>query len=146
MSAEMDRAAWMLPNEPNGLMVPGIEEDPELLLRLANARMPFGRYRGELLLDVPQEYIFWFANRPAGRGSVANAVSGRDAKVGVGVQLAAIYALRFNGHEPMLRALVDGEKGESGSVERAPFDPNSGEDPQPDELEWILSMLGMDVE
>ena len=25
--------------------------------------MPFGKYQGRLLIDLPEEYLLWFANR-----------------------------------------------------------------------------------
>lgn len=42
---------------------------PDDLLALANTRMPFGKYRGRLLVDLPEHYLLWFARQgwPAGR-------------------------------------------------------------------------------
>ena len=37
--------------------------EPEYLVRLANARMPFGKYAGSLLVDLPEAYIVWFARK-----------------------------------------------------------------------------------
>ena len=39
------------------------------LLKLARMRMPFGKYAGRVLIDLPEEYLLWFANKsqfPAG--------------------------------------------------------------------------------
>jgi uncharacterized protein len=33
------------------------------LLKLANQLMPFGKYKGKVLIDLPEEYLFWFANK-----------------------------------------------------------------------------------
>jgi hypothetical protein len=43
--------------------------DPSLLVELANTRMPFGKYRGRLLIDLPEPYLVWFARNgfPDGR-------------------------------------------------------------------------------
>lgn len=30
------------------------------LLKLANWKMPFGKYAGRALIDLPEEYLFWF--------------------------------------------------------------------------------------
>ena len=41
---------------------------PEQLPKLANTRMPFGKYAGRVLIDLPEEYLLWFAQKgfPAG--------------------------------------------------------------------------------
>ncbi len=31
------------------------------LVKLATMPMPFGRYQGRLLIDLPEEYLLWFA-------------------------------------------------------------------------------------
>ena len=68
-------------------------EDTAFLLELANARMPFGKYSGRLLLDLPEPYVVWFAKKgwPEGR---------------IGEMLAALYDIKANGLEPLLRPLV----------------------------------------
>lgn len=129
----MDRAAWILPGSVGGMVVPELEGGPDELVRLANARMPFGPHSGELLLDLPDDYVFWFANRVRATGE------SRD----VATKLAVIYSIRFNGMEGMVRPLVDGfETGESGAVGV------DGASLDSDELdpEWILSMMGVESE
>jgi uncharacterized protein (DUF3820 family) len=37
--------------------------DPEILLTLARTPMPFGRYKGRLLIDLPEPYVVWFARQ-----------------------------------------------------------------------------------
>jgi len=32
----------------------------EHLLKLARWKMPFGKYAGSALIDLPEEYLFWF--------------------------------------------------------------------------------------
>jgi len=32
-------------------------------LKLANYRMPFGKYSNRLLLEIPEEYLIWFSNK-----------------------------------------------------------------------------------
>ena len=33
------------------------------LLLLARMEMPFGKYAGRVLIDLPEEYLLWFANK-----------------------------------------------------------------------------------
>lgn len=34
-----------------------------LLEALANTRMPYGRYQGRLLLDIPEDYLLWLSQK-----------------------------------------------------------------------------------
>jgi uncharacterized protein (DUF3820 family) len=73
--------------------VSGID-DPEFILRLANARMPFGKYAGRLLIDLPEPYVVWFAKKGWPEGEI-------------GDLLAALSEVKANGLEELLRPLVD---------------------------------------
>lgn len=33
------------------------------LLEIANTKMPFGKYKGRSLIDLPEEYLLWFARK-----------------------------------------------------------------------------------
>lgn len=33
------------------------------MVELANQRMPFGKYQGRVLIDLPEEYLLWFARK-----------------------------------------------------------------------------------
>lgn len=68
-------------------------DDPEFIVRLANARMPFGKYSGRLLLDLPEAYVVWFARKGWPEGEL-------------GELLAALYSVKENGQEGILRPLV----------------------------------------
>lgn len=37
--------------------------EKENLVELANTRMPFGKYQGRVLIDLPEEYLLWFARK-----------------------------------------------------------------------------------
>lgn len=37
--------------------------EKEHLIKLANYEMPFGKYKGRILIDLPEEYLIWFANK-----------------------------------------------------------------------------------
>ncbi|TPV96914.1 MAG: DUF3820 family protein [Myxococcales bacterium FL481] len=64
--------------------------DLEDLRRLVTWRMPFGRYEGRYLTDLPEPYLVWFANKGFPRGKL-------------GELLQTALAVRTNG----LEALVD---------------------------------------
>ncbi|RZQ21002.1 hypothetical protein D8T40_16275 [Vibrio vulnificus] len=33
------------------------------LIKLARIQMPFGKYAGRVLIDLPEEYLLWFARK-----------------------------------------------------------------------------------
>jgi len=35
----------------------------QTLIKLANYRMPFGKYADRLLAEIPERYYIWFANK-----------------------------------------------------------------------------------
>ena len=41
----------------------GIGFSQDHLLKLANWKMPFGKYAGQVLIDLPEEYLFWFQRK-----------------------------------------------------------------------------------
>ncbi len=67
--------------------------DPKLLVELAQARMPFGRYEGRHLVDLPQAYLVWFQAKgwPPGR---------------LGQQMAAMLELDHNGLKHLIEPLT----------------------------------------
>jgi len=56
--------------------------------------MPFGKFEGTVLLDLPEPYIVWFKQRgfPAGK---------------LGRQMALVYEIKLNGLESTFRPLLD---------------------------------------
>jgi uncharacterized protein len=70
-----------------------MQEDPnKILIELANAKMPFGKYKGYFILDLPEYYVVWYKNNgfPTGK---------------IGEMLQLTYELKINGLEPMIRKL-----------------------------------------
>lgn len=72
--------------------------DPQLLVQLANMRMPFGKYKGRLLIELPDAYLAWFKRQgfPPGR---------------LGVLLETALEVRLNGLEELVRPLVRPDDG-----------------------------------
>ena len=70
------------------------EPDLEMLVEIARMRMPFGRYAGTRLIDLPEPYVVWFRNRGFPRGRL-------------GQLLATLYEVKANGLEAMLAPLRD---------------------------------------
>lgn len=66
--------------------------DPELMVTLATTRMPFGRYKGRLLMDLPEPYLVWFSGRGFPKGQIGNL-------------LRNLYEIKLNGLEYLLRPL-----------------------------------------
>ena len=42
------------------MIIQGNYGDPELIFKLANVRMPFGKHSDTLLIDLPVKYLDWF--------------------------------------------------------------------------------------
>jgi len=74
-------------------MEPECSIDHDSLIRLANARMPFGKYSGRLLIDLPEPYVVWFSHKGYPKGEI-------------GKLLEALYVIKENGLESLLRPLV----------------------------------------
>lgn len=60
--------------------------DQEALLKLARATMPFGRYAGTRLVDLPEPYVVWFAGQGFPEGEL-------------GRMLREVYEIKVNGLE-----------------------------------------------
>ena len=60
--------------------------DHRALLELARMRMPFGKYAGWLLIDLPEPYVVWFAQQGFPDGKL-------------GEMLQAVYEIKVNGLE-----------------------------------------------
>ena len=44
--------------------------DPEQLLRLLTTRMPYGKYEGRMIADLPGHYLGWFAREGFPKGDL----------------------------------------------------------------------------
>jgi len=59
------------------------------LTELANARMPFGKYKDRYLVDLPDAYYVWFSRKGFPEGKL-------------GTLLAAMHEIKVNGLEKLL--------------------------------------------
>ena len=60
--------------------------DPNDLLELAGMRMPFGKYAGRLLIDLPEPYVVWMAGKGFPKGKL-------------GGMLRTVHEIKVNGLE-----------------------------------------------
>jgi uncharacterized protein (DUF3820 family) len=69
-----------------------MNSDPSALLALARNKMPFGKYQGRLLIDLPEPYVVWFSQRgfPGGK---------------LGEQLQLLHEIKVNGLEFLVEPL-----------------------------------------
>jgi len=66
--------------------------DPQALVELTTTRMPFGKYKGRFLCDLPEPYLVWFHQQGFPQGNL-------------GMQLSAIFEIKVNGLEYLLKPL-----------------------------------------
>ncbi len=64
----------------------------KVLLELTTTKMPFGKYKNRLLCDLPVNYLEWFNRKGFPPAEL-------------GIQLAAIYEIKANGLEYLLKPL-----------------------------------------
>lgn len=68
------------------------QPDSDILLTIVRMPMPFGKYKGVTLCNLPVSYLEWFAKEgfPPGK---------------LGMLLATIYEIKINGLEYLLQPL-----------------------------------------
>jgi uncharacterized protein len=65
---------------------------PEMLVELVTTEMPFGKYKGRILCDLPQPYLVWFHKKGFPPGNL-------------GQLLAVLYEIKLNGLEYLLKPI-----------------------------------------
>ena len=65
-------------------------QNKQILIDLAKMKMPYGKYKGRYLIDLPERYIVWYKNKgfPSGK---------------IGKQLELVYEIQLNGLEDIVR-------------------------------------------
>jgi uncharacterized protein len=69
-----------------------IGPDPQLLLNLVTMQMPFGKYKGTVLCNLPVSYLEWFQRKGFPEGKL-------------GMLLETLYEIKLNGLEYLLSPL-----------------------------------------
>ena len=67
-----------------------MNEQHRQLIKLAHTKMPFGKYEGRYLIDLPEYYVVWFHGQGFPKGQL-------------GDQLRMVYELKLNGLEELVR-------------------------------------------
>lgn len=64
--------------------------NPQILLEICEVKIPFGKYKGTILADLPISYLEWFMRN----GGFPNGK--------LGMQLSTIYEIKLNGLTELL--------------------------------------------
>ncbi|MCD4683364.1 MAG: DUF3820 family protein [Bacteroidales bacterium] len=66
--------------------------DRELLMKLVTDKMPYGKFKGRILCDLPEPYLVWYHSKgfPPGK---------------LGMLLNTLYEIKLNGLEYLLKPL-----------------------------------------
>ena len=70
-----------------------MDDQQKSLIKLAHTKMPFGKYKGRYLIDLPEYYVVWYHNKGFPKGEL-------------GQQLQLIYELKLNGLEDLIRNIL----------------------------------------
>jgi uncharacterized protein len=68
------------------------EANPQLLLQLVSMQMPYGKYKGTVLCNLPVSYLEWFQRKGFPEGKL-------------GVLLQTMLEIKMNGLEYLLTPL-----------------------------------------
>jgi len=69
-----------------------VKFDKNLLIELAHYRMPFGKYKGRYLVDLPEAYYVWFKQNGFPKGKLGNL-------------MLSMHEIKMNGLEPIIKKL-----------------------------------------
>ena len=66
-----------------------MNDDQKQLIQLAHTKMPFGKYEGRYLIDLPEYYLVWYQQKGFPKGTLGN-------------QMRLVFELRLNGLEELI--------------------------------------------
>jgi len=69
-----------------------VQPNSQILVDIVQTKMPFGKYKGTLLCDLPVYYLEWLKNKgfPPGK---------------MGMMLSTVYEIKINGVSTILTAV-----------------------------------------
>lgn len=67
--------------------------DKQHLIKLANTKMPFGKYKGYYLVNIPETYFVWFNTKGFPQSNIGN-------------MLKEMYEIKLNGLENLIKPLI----------------------------------------
>jgi uncharacterized protein len=79
---------------PDQKASPYVHPDKDAFLKLAQAAMPFGKYAGRRLVDLPEEYVVWLSRKGFPKGEL-------------GEMLSTVYEIKVNGLEYLFEKIKD---------------------------------------
>ena len=74
-------------------MSAGSQPNPKHLEELANYKMPFGKYKNQYLVNIPEPYYVWFKQKGFPEGKLGNL-------------MREMYEIKVNGLEDLLKKLI----------------------------------------
>jgi uncharacterized protein len=66
--------------------------NPQILIDIVTHTMPFGKYKGRLLCDIPEDYLVWMQKKGFPTGNL-------------GMCLNTLYEIRLNGLEHLIHEI-----------------------------------------
>jgi uncharacterized protein (DUF3820 family) len=69
-----------------------VSMDHKQLIELIELKMPFGKYKGRLIIDLPEPYLVWFRQKGFPKGKI-------------GTLLSLCYEIKLNGLEQMVKSI-----------------------------------------
>jgi len=69
--------------------------NPQYLLDLIKVKMPYGKYKGVLICNLPEYYLVWYHGKGFPQGKIGNL-------------LQTMYEIKLNGLEYLLEPLKEG--------------------------------------
>jgi uncharacterized protein len=70
-----------------------MKENYDALRKLANMEMPYGKFKGRLLVNLPEPYLLWLRDQ-------------QQEKSSLGMMITEMYEMKANGTDHLLRPLI----------------------------------------
>lgn len=75
-------------------IIPLMNFEQNDLIKLTKVTMPFGKYQGRPLIDLPESYVLWFYDQGFPKGELGNL-------------LGLLYEIKLNGLDDLINPLKD---------------------------------------